>query len=224
MTTKIVIPVLHKELESPNGGGDELYSNGGLGDVSVAVKWAFFIRNRFAGTTRLALAVQASFPTGSTDATFVDGRAAPRPLQLGAGAFAAGAILAGTAIRGRWGISISLGQTRHASGKGYRFGAATRYDLAIGLRFPKRVETIRTSTLQLYLELNGSLRASDRADGSRVEDSGGHMAFLSPALQWVPLPQLLIEASVQIPVIQDLDGSQPRFGLRPAAGARFLFF
>jgi len=35
--------------------------------------------------------------------------------------------------------------------------------------------------------------------------------------------RLLIEGSLQIPLLQDHNGSQPDYGVRPALGARFLF-
>jgi hypothetical protein len=224
VTTMVVLPLVHKRMTADPGGGETLYSETGLGDITLAVKWAFLARDRFAGTTRLALMVTGRLPTGSTGASLRAGGVAPRPLQVGSGAFAAGVILVGTVVRGRWGISADLGHTWSATGDGYQFGPVTRYDLAIGVRFPDYIETIRTKTLQVYLEWNGSVSGNDRADGVVLPNSGGHVAFLSPGLQWVVLPQLLFEGSVQLPVIQDHNGMQPDFGLRGALGARFLFF
>ena len=100
----------------------------------------------------------------------------------------------------------------------------TRYDLALSIRVPEEVETIRTRTLQLYLEWNGSVTQQASGDGSELVDTGGHIGYLSPGVQWVLLPQLLIEGSLQIPVLQDHNGLQPDYGMRPAIGARFLFF
>ena len=107
---------------------------------------------------------------------------------------------------------------------GFRFGAVTRYDLAVSLRLPEEVETIRTRTLQLYLEWNGSIVQRATNGGSKLADTGGHVGYLSPGIQWVLLPQLLIEGSLQIPLLQDHNGSKPDYGVRPAIGARFLFF
>ena len=90
--------------------------------------------------------------------------------------------------------------------------------------FARPVETIRTKTVQFYLEWNGSIMARSAQDGAVLPNSGGHVAYLSPGVQWVVLPQLLIEGSVQIPVFQDHNGTQPDFGVRPAFGARLLFF
>ncbi len=220
-TTKVVLPLIYKRFStSPS----PQYSNAGIGDLTVAAKWAFFARNRRDGTTRLALAGAVSLPTGSSNAEFADGSTAPRPLQLGKGVVSGGLTLVGTMVRGPWGLSADVGHARAASDGGFCFGTTTRYNVAIGLRFPFYVETIRTKTLQFYLEWNGSIAARSTQGGAALANTGGHVAYLSPGVQWVVLPQLLIEGSVQIPVIQDHNGTQPDFGIRPALGARFLFF
>lgn len=224
LTTRVVVPLLYKRMTTTRAGGRTLYSHAGLGDVSIGAKWAFFVRDRFRGTTRFAVAGDVSLPTGSTGARLDGGTEAPRPLQPGTGGIGAGAMLVATVIRGQWGLSADVGRRRHASGEAFRFGEETRYDLALGLRLPARVQTVRTRTWQLYLEWNGSVAGRSRSGGSEIDDSGGHVAFLSPAVQWVPHPQLLLEASLQIPVIQDLNGSQPEHDPRPSFGVRFLFF
>ncbi len=224
VATRVVVPLVYKRVTTSRVGGGTPYSEAGVGDVSVAAKWAFFVRDRFAGTTRFALVGGVSLPTGRTSARFEDGSGAPRPLQLGTGAVSGGATLVGTMIRGQWGVSADVGHRRHATADDFQFGASTRYNLALGLRLPAHVETIRTKTWQLYLEWNGSIAARSRTGGNEIGDSGGHVAFLSPGLQFVPLPQLLLEASLQIPVLQNLNGSQLDHGLRPTIGARFLFF
>ncbi len=220
VTTRVVVPLVHKRFE-PTGSS---YSQTGLGDVTLAVKWAFHVRNRPAGTTRLAVVASSTLPTGSTGATFEDGMAAPPQLQLGKGTVTLGAALAGTIIRGRWGLNFDVGHARSGTHDGFQFGPVTRYDLAVGFRIPNRVETIRTRTVQLYLEWNGVVTSRNKRGDLPVSDSGGHVAFLSPGVQWVVLPQLLLEGSIQIPVLQTYNGTQPTIGLRPALGARFLFF
>ncbi len=224
VTTMVQLPLVYKRMTAASDSKQILYSNVGLGDVTVAAKWAVFARDRFGGTTRFAVVGTARLPTGTTDATLETGDLAPRPLQLGTGAFATGAVLVGTAVRGRWGVSADVGHSRSAKSGGYRFGSVTRYDVAIGVRFPNHIETLRSRTLQLYLEWNGSVAERDRDGALAVQNTGGHVGFLSPGVQWVVLPQLLFEGSVQIPVIQDFNGTQPDFAIRAAVGTRFQFF
>jgi len=49
--------------------------------------------------------------------------------------------------------------------------------------------------------------ALSREDGSTLRESGGHVLFLSPGVQVAAL-RWIVEASVQIPVAQDLNGPQ----------------
>ncbi len=221
LTTTIVVPVIYKRM---NPDSVPAWANAGIGDIAVSLKWAFLARDRFGGTTRLAVVGTATLPTGSTDALLPDGGTAPRPAQLGLGAASGGAALVGTVLRGAWGLSASAGHARHARADGFLRGPVTRYDVGVGLRIPSHVESIRTQTLQLYIEWNGAFSGRDKLADTVLPETGGHVAYLSPGAQWVVLPQLLLEASVQFPVVQSLNGLQPEFGVRPSAGMRFLFF
>ena len=145
VTIKVSIPLLHKRLRREPGSP---YSKAGIGDLTIGMKWAIFAQNRREGTTRLAVAGTVSLPTGSSDATFDDGVTAPRPLQLGRGVVAGGITLIGTRVHGQWGLSADVGHARSAGDDGFRFGSETRYDLAIGFRLPRYVQTIRTQTVQ----------------------------------------------------------------------------
>lgn len=220
VTTSVTVPVVAKRLRVSADDWDE---HAGFGDVTVGLKWAFLAHDRLGGTSRLALAGSASLPTGSTGARLQDGSPFPRSAQLGSGAFAGGLTLIGTVIRGRWGLNADLGHRRSSRDDGFRAGAATRYDLAIGFRVPDQVATIRTRTLQFYLEWNGVVTARSRDGDLTVSDSGGHEAWLSPGIQWVVRSNLLVEGSVQIPAVRNLNGAQPNAGVRPAIGARALF-
>ena len=224
LTTTVKLPLTYKKMRDPSGASGGAYADGGIGDLVLSAKFAFFVRNRFAGTTRVALILGASLPTGSTSATTNDGLPAPRPFQLGTGAPSGDVTVVTTIVRNRWGLNAAVGHTRHGTDDNFRFGAVTGYDLALSIRVPEEVETIRTRTLQLYLEWNGSITQRTRSGGSELVDTGGHIGYLSPGIQWVLLPQLLIEGSLQIPVLQDHNGLQPDYGVRPAIGARFLFF
>jgi len=223
VTTTLSAPLLWKRLGAP-GAGPEAFTNGGIGDLAASVKWAFLVRNRFAGTSRMAVILSGSVPTGSTDSRLQNGQVAPRSLQLGAGSPSVGASLVGLLIRDRWGLTSSAGYAQRARDGAFEPGWTGRYDVAVGFRFPAYIETIDTRTLQIYLEWNGSRAARARQGGASVADTGGHVAYLSPGLQWVVLPYLMLEGSIQIPVVQQLNGTQSRFGARPGVGLRYLFF
>ncbi len=224
VTTFVSLPIVYKRMTGSTEAGSVSYSNAGFGDATFSVKWAFYGRDRFRGTTRVAVILSGGLPTGSTGATFDDGGLAPPPLQLGTGAVSGGITFVGTLVRDRWGLNADVSHARHAPNDGFRFGSTTRYDVSIGFRVPAYIENIRTRTLQIYLEWNGSIAGRNNEAGNAMPNSGGHLAYLSPGLQWVLFPQLLIEGSVQIPAIQSFNGIQPDVSVRAALGLRYLFF
>ena len=62
--------------------------------------------------------------------------------------------------------------------------------------------------LFLLLELNGVSTARAERAGQTVRNSGGHLLFLSPGIQYLPIPPLILEGSVQVPIYRDFNGRQ----------------
>ena len=88
-----------------------------------------------------------------------------------------------------------------SAGDQIRYDAAYRYRLWPG-RFGKRL-----LQLNALVELNGSWKGRNHDHGHTVRDSGGHVLFLSPGVQLASL-RWILEASLQIPIAQDLNGPQ----------------
>ena len=89
------------------------------------------------------------------------------------------------------------------------FEAANRLHYNVAYRYrlwPKRFGR-RLRQVSALLELNGRWAARARRDGSTVRNSGGRVLLLSPGLQYVT-SRVIIEASLQLPVSQSLNGSQ----------------
>lgn len=98
------------------------------------------------------------------------------------------------------------------------------YDVALGFRLlPQKYRSIDDDTFVFYLELNGTVAQRDDFTAEAVSDSGGHVLFLSPDLQWIPTPWLLFEASFQVPIVQDLNGTQLGYDTRLQVGSRIRF-
>jgi len=219
-TTSVSLPITRKRLDGDPGRPRTI---SGLGDLSLSGKWAVFVRNRPGGTSRVAVIGSVRLPTGSTDAVDDGGRTLPRPLQPGAGSPALSGWLTGTLIRDRWGVTAAFGPEWATDNGSFDPGVTLRYGLALGVRFPAHVADIRTRTVQVYLEWNGTQRTRSREAGLVLADTGGHLAFVSPGVQWVLLPRLLVEASVQVPVLRRLHGNQPDPQARSSFGLRYLF-
>jgi len=54
------------------------------------------------------------------------------------------------------------------------------------------------------------------------QNSGGYTLFVSPGIQYVS-KRFVVEASVQIPAIQELNGKQPKIRFSLLAGIRAFF-
>ncbi len=72
------------------------------------------------------------------------------------------------------------------------------------------------------LEANLIHQDKNRIDGSNDPNSGGVSLFVLPGLQYVT-KRWIIEAGVQIPVVQDLDGTALEKDYIFRAGFRFNF-
>jgi P-type Cu+ transporter len=224
-TTRVIVPFVRKSMSftSPDGVRRD-YTTSGVGDVVVDTKWVFLSKNRLGGTTRVGIAGGVKIPLGETSATLPDGTVAPRPLQVGSGSwdFPLKALI--TMTQGRRGLLANVGYRIKGTDDGVRAGNVFSYDVAAALRFaPWVYESFTDQTFVLYLELNGEVAARNSVDGVPDSNSGGHLLFLSPDLQWIPKPWLLFEGSVQFPIVQNLNGTQLSYGTRFQFGTRVRF-
>ncbi len=219
----LAVPVLHKRLRFTDATGRHELITSGVGDALVMFKYTWLQRDRLNQTTRAVIVAGVKVPTGSTDERDASGQRLALPLQLGSGSWDLPVTVAGTATRGRFGWTGDLSYRVNTEANDFEAGDVFGYDLALGYRmWPARYETFREKVVNGYLELNGQVAKHGRQDGVEIGDSGGHELFLSPGLQWVPLTNLLVEASAQVPVYQNLLGTQLATDYRVGAGVRYL--
>jgi hypothetical protein len=207
----VLIPFLTRNLEST--AGDQ--SNTGLGDVSVFAKKLIVQVDRKQETFRVAVKGIVKFPTGDRDST----------PALGTGSFDFGATTVAGWIKGRWGLygegiyfhNTSSGDVDH----GDRFG----YNAAVGFRaLPVIYERYPSPQLNVYLELNGTIQGRTEIGGAENPDSGGAELLLAPGLQFVGGRRWLVEGSVQVPIMNDPNGTQLATAWTATIGARVLLF
>jgi len=223
-TTRVIVPVVHKSMDFTTPGGRRSYSTTGVGDVIVDTKWIFYHKNHLGGTTRVGIEGGVKLPVGHKGATLPDGSIAPRPLQVGSGSWDFPLKALFTKTEGHFGLLSNAGYRINTTADGFKAGNVFSYDVAVGLRFrPWVYESLRDKSLVAYLELNGEVAQRSKVGGVQNPDSGGHVLFLSPDLQWIPTPWLLFEGSVQFPIAQDLNGTQLEYDTRFQFGARIRF-
>lgn len=224
-TVRVVVPYLDKSMRFTAPDGRRLrFDASGFGDALIDTKWIFFADNRPQAATRIGLQAGVKVPLGKTDARLPDGEVAPRPLQVGTGSWDFPLQLIVTNTENRWGFHANLGYRINTGNDGFEAGDVFSYSAAVGFRFvPWVYGSLTDQTVVAYLELNGEVAGRDRMDGAKNLDSGGHVLFLSPDLQWIPTPWLLFEGSVQIPVLQALNGTQLEHETRFQMGTRVRF-
>lgn len=219
------VSYLDKELKLTQDGLRRTLSASGFGDLSLFGKVQLFQRDSRKKTTRITFKGAVKLPTGDHTETDEAGVLLPRSLQLGSGTvdFSAGVIL--THVVDRVGINADVVYGTNGETKGFEFGDALSYDIAFGYRvYPSVYKIYPSPYATAYLELNGRLTGKSRSSGREVTDSGGHTLFLSPGVQYIPLGSLILEASLQIPVRQQLEGTQLGTDYVYKAGVRWLIF
>ena len=177
----------------------------GLGDVTLRLKYSLAQTDDVMESTRWALLTEIKTPTGEDDEKHARLRL-PRKLQLGTGAWAYGIGTAYTLIRDRHRFStdfIYRHPTRH---DGVRLGQSVHWNMAYWVRIaPEQHDPDHETTeVRAVIELLSSYTFDSHIDGHDRND-GGPLVWLAPGIQVYPRRDVLIEASVQIPVYQDID-------------------
>ncbi len=103
-----------------------------------------------------------------------------------------------------------------------RFGHEWLYDVAYVYRTLPR-DGLGVPALYTVLELNGRREGRSRVDGVAQPDSGGHLVYLSPGIEYIPGNRLVLEFSVPVAVVRELNGDQTRPRVSLIAGVRWLF-
>ena len=219
------IPYFDKSMKSTQNGIRQELSNGGVGDLSLFVKYQLMQRDSHRKTTRMTFKGGLKLSTAGHQKTDRNGSPFPPGLQLGTGSTDYSVGLIYTHSTGRLGINGDASYSFKTEANGFEFGDALNYNIAFGYRvYPSVYETYPSPYATAYLEANGQFNRKNKANGQIVLDSGGHTLFISPGLQFVPVGSLILEASLQIPVIQDLNGTQLGTDFALKAGIRWLMF
>ena len=207
----IIVPTVFKEVRL----GGETVSSSGLGDISLLAKYVELQVDRHQETFRLAPKVVVKLPTG-------DDKEAP---ALGSGStdVSVGGVAAW--LKGRLGVYADGLYQVTGKANGREFGNGLTYNLALAYRLvPVVYKTYPARQVNVYLEFDGSWKDKDKLRGQNVSDSGGHVLFLAPGIQYIPLSRLLVETSLQLPLLKDLNGTQMEPDWTVNIGLRVLLY
>lgn len=221
----VAAPILRKELSiASSGSSRSRLAEGGLGDAALTLKQRVYQNDFLGGGVQAAVIGGVKLPTGDSDRSDAQGVLLPRGLQLGTGSVDFPLGLVFTAFKNRVGFNADFFYRFNNQSDGFDFGNEASFDLALGYRLsPGEYKSFRDKVLSAYLELNSAF--SERASFNSVElaDSGGRALFLTPGIQAVLNPRFLLEAAFQIPIHQQLNGTQLVFAPTANFGIRVLF-
>lgn len=202
-----VAPLLRKRLDATTPQGRRVTRGPtGLGDTRLFARYTAWHQNRQGQTIRLAPLAGLKLPTGRSDDTDRLGRL-PQPLQLGSGSWDPFAGLVFTWQTLQWQVDVSPVYQFNTEANNFEFGDEARLDIASKHRLWPR-ELGGGVPCFLYANLETSLIWQDHNEirGQEVSNSGGMTWFVAPGLQYVT-QQFVIEGAVQLPVVQDVNGS-----------------
>jgi len=200
-----VLPILHKELDVSLPAGRRSRSAAGIGDLRLFARYTLWQRDRPGSTLRIAPFAGVETPTGRDDATDDLGRL-PRPLQPGSGSWDPFAGVVTTWQTLNWEFDAAATYQYNTQSDNFRFGDEIRLDASFQYRlWPRRLRTGVPAFVYGVLEGNLVQRAKNESAGIDDPDSGGTTFYLAPGLQYVTR-RMVVEAAIQLPVLQDLNG------------------
>ncbi len=207
----VIVPFMDVDFESTV----QDMSSFGIGDVRVFAKYLLYQRDRKKETFRIASKAGVKFPTGDEN----------KMPALGSGSTDYFFSTVAGWIKDRSGIYLEGIYNLNTSHNQVDFGNSFAYNLAFGYRLlPAVYETYPSPQLNGFLEINGTSAAKSDVNGVTNENSGGTTIFLSPGLQYIGGRRWLVEASLQIPVVNEPNGTQLATDWTISIGTRILLF
>lgn len=201
-----MLPWFDKRLDMQMGGQDITRSKQGVGDLSLLARYTAYEYNAAGRTLRIAPFLGVKAPTGEYNARDGFGRLPP-PVQPGSGSWD---VLGGSVLTYQtldFEIDSQMSYKLNREAKGFQAGNVAEIDASLQYRlWPRSLGVGVPAFLYGVLEANLVHSGKDRIAGIADANSGGHTLFITPGLQYVTR-KWIIEAGVQIPVDQHLNGT-----------------
>lgn len=217
-----VVPYVDKSLDITQDGTRRTRGASGLGDISLFARYTVFKRDWPGRTLRVAPFAGLELPSGDDDETDSLGRLPPS-VQPGSGSWDpfGGLVLSYQTLD--FEVDAQASYRANTKANDFEFGDVARLDGALQYRlWPPELGSGVPGFLYGVLEANLIHRDKNRAGGINDPDSGGLSLFILPGLQYVT-KRWIVETGVQIPVVQDLNGTELEKDTIFRAGFRLNF-
>jgi hypothetical protein len=214
-----VVPYVDKRLEFSSA---PTRSARGLGDVSLFGRYTAFKRNFTGGNFRIAPFAGVELPTGDDDESDSFGRL-PASVQPGSGSWDPFGGIVATYQTLDFQIDAQASYKANTEAGGFEFGDIARLDTSFQYRlWPRELKGGVPGFVYGILEANLIHQDENRNGSVNDPNSNGTRLFLVPGLQYVT-KRWIIEAAIQLPVIQDLNGTALENDYIIRAGFRLNF-
>ena len=202
-----ILPYLNKELRfSGPGTGSVKRSSKGIGDSSVFLRYTFHQNDRQGSTFRVAAFAGIKIPTGNDSKRDSLGLL-PVPLQSGTGSWDGFGGVVTTWQTLDFQVDAQLSYMVKTQAKNFKAGNEARLDGSFQYRLlPRELRSGVPAYVYGVLETNFIQREKNTFLGQADPNSGGMTIFLAPGIQYVTR-RYILEAVVQIPVVQNLNGN-----------------
>ena len=217
-----VLPYAENRLERTTDGERRARSARGVGDLRLFGRYTVLRKNWPGGTFRISPFAGVEAPTGEDDKSDAFGRQ-PASVQLGSGSWDPFGGLVFTYQTLDFQVDAAVSYQANTEANDFEFGDVARADASLQYRlWPRELEGGVPGFLYGVIETNLIHKDKNRIAGVDNPNSGGTTLFLVPGLQYVT-KRWVFEAAVQLPVVQDLNGTALENDFIVRAGFRFNF-
>jgi len=201
-----VLPYVNKQLKVTAGGMRFTRQAAGVGDLKLFGRYTIFKNNAPGKSLRIAPFAGIKIPTGEHHARDALGRL-PAGVQPGSGSWDAFGGVVTTYQTLNYQIDTQASYQVNTAASGFEFGDVARLDASLQYRlWPRVLSGGVPGFLYGLIEANFSHQNKNRSGGVRDPNSGGTTLLLSPGLQYVT-KRWILETTVQVPLVQNLNGS-----------------
>ncbi len=200
------------EFTEPSTGRRVERDDHGIGDATFLGRYTVYARDYPSGTSRFALLGGVKLPTGDDDLEPITTESIDIPL---------GWVSTVTLGFGRHEVDADMVYRINMEAEDFEKGDELFYDLAYQFRVHPWTlpEVGAPGFLYIVAEVNGIFARKSEIEGKTLDDTGGNTLFLSPGVQFATR-RFILEASIQLPVVQRLNGNQVETDFILAGGFR----
>lgn len=220
-----VLPYVVADVTTRTGGQARKQSMNGLADAQFFVQYdGLYTKNAPGGLTRLSGVFGVQTPTGAK-------RFSTRTFEYTGGLIFEKAIRLKYYFTSDFEYTFATRNDRNVSaGDSAQFDAVPAYFLVSRHEPPKDASWARKAYDRIFrngtfliLEFNGAWHANATLHGADLPNTGGTTLRISPGIQYFPSRRFLLEFSVPISAVTELNGIQPKPDTSFLVGFRFLF-